>query len=297
MSMLPALVLFAGAAGVLVWAMGGSRQPAGSTAPDGETNVRAIELAPSFFDRVLLPSLSRLGRLLAKPMPPERLAALRHKIVLSGKQQTWNTEKALAIKAFGLIVGIVGALGLLAIQRSTLMMVAAGLVLACGYFAMDYYLDKAAGARQLEIQQALPDVLDQIMVCVEAGIGFDAALHRCSMSNDNALGDELARTMQDIRLGMPRRQALYALLDRTDVQELRLFVRALAQAEKSGIPIAKVLQVQSDEVREKRRQAAEERAMKLPVKLILPLVLCILPSLFTVIMGPAVIRMMRNGAV
>lgn len=140
-------------------------------------------------------------------------------------------------------------------------------------------------------------MLDQISVCVEAGIGFDAALHRCSLSNDNALGDELGRTMQDIRLGMPRRQALYALLDRTDVQELRLFVRALAQAEKSGIPIARVLSVQSDEVREKRRQAAEERAMKLPVKLILPLVLCILPSLFTVIMGPAVIRMMRNGAV
>jgi tight adherence protein C len=294
---IPALLLFAGAIGVLVWALGGSRQPAGPVAPDGETNLRAIELAPSFFDRVLLPTMTRFGRMLAKPMPPERLAVVRKKIVLSGKQQTWNTEKALAVKAFGLMVGVVGALGLLALQRSTLMFVAAGLVLLCGYFFMDYYLDKAAGARQLEIQQALPDVLDQISVCVEAGIGFDAALHRCSLSNDNALGDELGRTMQDIRLGMPRRQALYALLDRTDVQELRLFVRALAQAEKSGIPIAKVLSVQSDEVREKRRQAAEERAMKLPVKLILPLVLCILPSLFTVIMGPAVIRMMRNGAV
>jgi len=297
MSILPALVLFGGAIGVLVWALSGSRSTAGPVEASGEVNVRAIELAPSFFDRVLMPTLTKGGRLLAKPMPPERLATLRRKITLAGKQQTWNIEKALAVKALGIAVGVVAALGVLAYQRSVPMMVMAGLLLFMGYFFMDYTLDKAAAARQLEIKQALPDVLDQITVCVEAGIGFDAALFRCSKSNANALGDELGRTMQDIRLGMPRRQALYALLDRTDVQELRLFVRALAQAEKSGIPIAKVLSVQSDEVREKRRQAAEENAMKLPVKLIMPLVLCILPSLFTVIMGPAVIRMMREGAV
>lgn len=294
---IPALMLFAGAVGILIWAVGGSRRSAGPGDAGGETNVRAVELAPNFFDRVLLPTTSRFGRLMAKPMPPERMALLRRKIVLAGKQHTWNTEKALAVKACGVILGSVAALGVLAVQRSALMFVAAGLLVVCGYLFMDYYLDKAVAARQLEIQQALPDVLDQISVCVEAGIGFDAALHRCSLSNENALGDELRRTMQDIRLGVPRRQALHGLLDRTDVAELRLFVRALTQAEKSGIPIARVLEVQSDDVRERRRQAAEERAMKLPVKLILPLVLCILPSLFTVIMGPAVIRMMQNGAV
>jgi tight adherence protein C len=173
----------------------------------------------------------------------------------------------------------------------------AALIVGIGYLSTDFYLDKAASKRQTEIQHSLPDVLDQVSVYVEAGLGFDAALHRCAATNDHPLGDELARTLQDIRLGMPPTQALYGLLDRTDVQELRLFVRALVQAERSGIPIARVLLVQSDEVREKRRQAAEERAMKLPVLLIMPLVLCILPSLFTVIMGPAVLRMVREGAV
>lgn len=291
---LPVIALFGGAALVLVWALAGSRRTVeGPTA----ATAREQELAVPMFDRLLLPLLSGLARRLARLLPPERLQVLRRKIMLAGRQQTWNVEKAMALKVLGIIVGSGAAVGLLSLKTSTMTVVAAALLLGCGYYAIDYALDKAAAARQLEIQQALPDVLDQISVCVEAGVGFDAAIHRVSQSNDNALGHELGRTLQDIRLGMPRRQALYALLDRTDVQDLRLFVRALLQAEKSGIPIAKVLHIQSDEVREKRRQAAEERAMKLPVKLILPLVLCILPSLFLVIMGPAVLRMVREGAV
>jgi tight adherence protein C len=140
-------------------------------------------------------------------------------------------------------------------------------------------------------------VLDQLTVCVEAGLGFDAALNRCVANNYNALADELGRTLQDIRLGAQRATAFRNLLDRTNVPELRLFVKALMQADKAGVPLARILRIQSDEVREKRRQAAEERAMKLPVLLIMPLVLCILPSLFLVIMGPAVIVMIEEGAV
>lgn len=290
------IALFFGAAGlVLVWTLTGRREVA-AEGPEG-TNVHKQSLEASGFDRVLLPLLTKVGRLIARNLPPGRLQTLRHRIVLAGKQQTWNVEKAMALKALGIIIGVGSALLLLMLERSTTYYVLAALVVGIGYFATDYYLDKAAAARQMEIQQALPDILDQISVCVEAGLGFDAAMHRCALTNDNALGDEMGRTLQDIRLGVPRAQALYSLLDRTDVQDLRLFVRALVQAERSGIPVARVLRVQSDEVREKRRQAAEERAMKLPVMLIMPLVLCILPSLFTVIMGPAVLRMIKEGAV
>ncbi len=283
-----------GALAVLLWALSGQRQPAGGVPG---ANVHHRELLPSAFQRVMLPILSKAGRHIARTLPPGRIQALRRKIIHAGKQMTWNVEKAMALKVLGTAAGVGAAAGLLAFERTNLMFVGAALFVFCGYLSVDYYLDRAASARQLEIQHSLPDVLDQISVCVEAGLGFDAALHRCALTNDHPLGDELGRTLQDIRLGVPRAQALHSLLDRTDVQDLRLFVRALVQAERSGIPIARVLQVQSDEVREKRRQAAEERAMKLPVLLILPLVLCILPSLFTVIMGPAVLRMINEGAV
>lgn len=289
-----AILLFGGAAMVLVWTVSARREPAEGTA---ELNVRQASLEPNALERLVMPTLSKLGRLIARTLPHGRLAALRQRIIHAGLQNRWNVEKAMAYKALGTIVGVGGAAALLWYERSTYTIVAAALFAGCGYFALDYYLDKAAGARQLRIQQDLPDVLDQISVCVEAGLGFDAALHRCSQTNENPLGDELNRTLQDIRLGTPRSQALHSLLDRTDVADLRLFVRALIQAERSGIPIARVLQVQSDEVREKRRQAAEERAMKLPVLLIMPLVLCILPSLFLVIMGPAALRMINEGAV
>ncbi|MEM7286461.1 MAG: type II secretion system F family protein [Actinomycetota bacterium] len=294
MNIMLGIVAFGGAALVLVWAVSGQRQTANGAT---ETNVHQRSLDSSGFQRLMLPILTKLGRHIARLLPPGRLQAMRRRIIHAGKQMTWNVEKAMALKAAGTIAGVAGALFILSQERTTMTMVLAALVAGIGYFGVDYYLDKAASARQLEIQQSLPDILDQISVCVEAGLGFDAALQRASQSNDNPLGDELGRTLQDIRLGVPRTQALHSLLDRTDVQDLRLFVRALVQAERSGIPIARVLQVQSDEVREKRRQAAEERAMRLPVMLIMPLVLCILPSLFTVIMGPAVLRMIREGAV
>ncbi len=289
------LVMFAAAIGVLVWAFAGSRQPA--EGDPATVNVKAQELAVGPWDRLVMPWLSRMGRIVGSRMPSGRIAAMRRRITLAGLQNTWNVEKAMAYKVLTMILGVLGAFAALQWQISKVSLLMAGASLAWGYFAVEFWLDKKAAARQLEIQQALPDVLDQITVCVEAGLGFDAAIHRCSQSNQNPLGDELGRTLQDIRLGVPRTQALHSLLDRTDIQELRLFVRALVQAERSGIPIARVLEVQADEVREKRRQAAEERAMKLPVLLIMPLVLCILPALFMVIMGPAALRMINEGAV
>jgi len=291
-----AIVFLGGAGLVLLWALSSATS---AVAADGDTatNIHDQMLRQSAFDRLLGPALFKLGSTLNKVTPPERLASLRAKIALAGKQTTWNVAKAMGLKMAFTIMGVVSGLAIYLSNPSLSMLIVALLCAGIGFTAIDYYLDKAASARKTEIQDVLPDILDQMTVCVEAGLGFDAALQGVAMSNDNLLADELSRTLQDLRLRVPRTQALHSLLDRTDVQDLRLFVRALIQAEKAGIPIARILQVQSDEVREKRRQAAEERAMKLPVKLVLPLVLCILPSLFTVIMGPAVLRMIKNGAV
>jgi len=151
-----------------------------------------------------------------------------------------------------------------------------------------------ATARQLDMSNALPDTLDQLTICVEAGLGFDAAMARAARSGAGPLNEELTHLLQDLRVGVPRHEALQSILDRTDVPELRQFVHALIQAETYGVPVSRILRTQAAEQREKRRFRAEERAMKLPVKVIFPLVFCILPVLFIVIIGPAFIHI-ANG--
>jgi tight adherence protein C len=143
---------------------------------------------------------------------------------------------------------------------------------------------------------ALPDTLDQVTVCVEAGLGFEGALARAARSGSGPLADEIVRTMQDIQLGVPRKDALRRLGDRNGVEELRRFVLAVVQAEGYGVPIARVLRLQAAELREKRRQSAEEHAQKIGIKLLFPLVTCILPTVFIVILGPAIIGLMNGLA-
>ncbi len=151
----------------------------------------------------------------------------------------------------------------------------------------DTVLARKARDRQLAISNQLPDTLDQLTICVEAGLGFDAALARTARTGRGPLAQELARLLQDLRVGVPRVEALKAMLERTDVPELRQFVHVIIQAESYGVPISKVLRTQAAEQREKRRFRAEERAMKLPVKVIFPMVFCILPTLFIVVLAPA----------
>jgi tight adherence protein C len=162
-----------------------------------------------------------------------------------------------------------------------------------GYVTPDVILWGRAKERQDLIRKALPDTLDQLTICVESGLGFDAAMKRVGGRGDGPLAEELRRTLNEIAVGVPRAEALVAMADRTDVPELRHFVLAVRQADAFGLPIARVLRIQASQLRVKRRQAAEERAMKMPVKIVFPLVACIFPSLFVVLLGPAVIRVMR----
>ena len=159
------------------------------------------------------------------------------------------------------------------------------------FFAPDEILRLKAVERQKRIRIALPDTLDQITVCVEAGLGFEGALARAAKTGDGPLAEEIVRTLQDVQLGVPRKEAMRGLADRNSVDELKQFVLAIIQAEGFGIPIARVLRIHANELREKRRQAAEERAMKISVKMLLPLVTCILPTVFIVMIGPAIFEL------
>jgi tight adherence protein C len=163
-----------------------------------------------------------------------------------------------------------------------------------GYYAIDLWLYQKAHDRKAAIQLELADSIDLLTISVEAGLGFDAALAHVARNTGGPLSEEFARVLQEMQIGMARSEALRALGERSDVAELRGFTTAMVQADAFGIPVGKVLRVQSQELRVKRRQVAEEKAQKVPVKILFPLIFFILPTLFIVVMGPAVISMLGS---
>ncbi|MDH4144280.1 MAG: type II secretion system F family protein [Acidimicrobiia bacterium] len=262
--------------------------------PDAPDLHRAV-LEMSAIPRLINPLLESLGSKIHKVTPEGFVDRWEHKIALSGMQGRWTVPQMLVLKVVGLFIALVMGSFLwyqMGDKRGVLILVLLGWL---GWGYPDSKVSKKIKERQTDIENKLPDVLDQMSVCVEAGLGFDAALLRAARSAGGPLAEEFGRTLQDIRLGAARSEALRALLERSDVADLRMFTRALIQAEKTGVPIAKVLRTQAEDSREKRRQRAEEKAMKLPVKLIFPLMGCILPSLFVVILGPAILRVIQAG--
>ena len=162
-----------------------------------------------------------------------------------------------------------------------------------GLVAPDLIVRNLGEKRQLTLQRQLPDAMDMLTVCVEAGLGFDAAVGRVARNLTGPVAEECARVLQEMQFGMSRTEALRSLAARTDVAELRTFVAAMVQSAELGISIGDVLREQSKQMRIKRRQRAEERAQKLQVKLLLPLITCLLPAIFVVVLGPAVIHLMK----
>ncbi len=257
------------------------------------TDLRQSLLQQGAHERVVSPAVAGLARRARRLTPDGALSALERRTFLAGLSDTWPPERLLATKLM-LAIGL-GVAGVLMMLASPSLLTAALLVLlvGIGWFSVDYFMTVKARERQGSIERELPDVLDQITVCVEAGLGFEAAMARVAQ-NPGALPQEIGRTLQDIQIGASRDRALEALLERTDVTDLRTFVHAFVQAQRYGIPIAQVLRVQAGELRDKRKLKAEERAMKMPVKIIFPVVLCILPALFVVVIGPAVVRISQH---
>lgn len=234
---------------------------------------------------------------LARRLTPRGgIALVERQLAAAGRPAAWPLERVLVTKlvlgAGGAVLGFLVVLG----NRGALSVVMLAVLTLLGWFLPDILLYNQAIKRREAIQYALPDVLDQMTIAVEAGLGFEAALAHVGRNAGGPLGEELVRTLQDIQVGKTRRAAYEDLVDRTQVDDLKRFVRAIIQAEQHGVSVAGVLAVQAREMRVKRRQRAEEQAGKVPVKIVLPLVVFILPTLFIVILGPAVLNIIQTFA-
>lgn len=243
--------------------------------------------------RVGLPFLLvGLGRFAAKLSPTGVPATIARRLNLAGSPAAWTVEKVLAYKGLGLFAGAV--VGALLGSRSGIAVVGfGGIGAAAGFFLPDLLLYNAGSKRQVELRKRLPNTLDMLTVCVEAGLGFDAALAQVAQKTEGPMAAECVRMLQEMQLGKSRVEALRALADRTTVVELRAFVSALVQASELGVPTGQVLHEQAKEMRTKHRQLAEEKAQKLPVKILFPMMFCIFPALFVVILGPAALSMVE----
>ncbi len=227
-------------------------------------------------------------------IPGSYEAKLDRWLALAGRPVSMPLEKLIIGKPILALTGAVLAIFLFK-SSPTPQSVGIGLLITgLGYFLPDLLVYNKGIKRQEAIQLELPNTLDQMLISVEAGLGFEAAMARAGQYGEGPLAQELTRTLQDMQVGRPRQEAYQAMADRSSVAELRSFVRAVVQADKYGIGLAKVLRTQAKQSRVKRRQRAEEKAMKLPVKVLFPLLMFIFPVLFIVLLGPAVINIMHT---
>lgn len=240
-------------------------------------------------DDELPPLYDRLRAVAAKLAPADYPARLQHRLDLAGNPRGWKADRVLAFKGLGLIFGLLIGL-VVGLHHGVWIVFAPPLLGAAGLFVPDVLVRNMGEKRQIELQRGLPDALDMMTVCVEAGLGFDAAIMRVARNLEGPIAAEWARVLQEMQFGMSRTEALRALVARTDVAELRTFVSSLVQSAELGISVGVVLREQAKEMRVRRRQRAEERAQKLPVKILLPLITCLLPAMFVVVLGPAAIK-------
>ena len=210
-------------------------------------------------------------------------------LLLAGRPDGWTVARVVMLRIAATIVGVFVAYAMIS-GGSSLTNWAIGLVaIAIGWFGPVIILQNRAQARQFSIQQDLPDVLDQVTISIESGLGFEAAFAHIGERRTGPLAEEIVRVVQDMRLGMSRREAYEAMAERNDVADLRNFVKSVVQAEQYGVSISKVVRTQATEIRFGRRKRAEAAALKVPVKILFPLMLCIFPVLFIVILTPALV--------
>lgn len=234
--------------------------------------------------------LARIGRSVTSGGSVDRL---RRWLDFAGNPEHWSIERVFEAKGVGLILaGILGGAGALAVGGPWAAVAGAVVGAALGFLLPDVIIHELAGRRQQKIRSTMPDILDTLTVSVEAGLGFDAALSQLTKYGRGPLAGEFARVLQEMQIGRARVDALRGMSRRTRVTELRSFCAIVIQATELGIPIANVLREQAKEMRIRRRQIAEETAQKVPVKILFPLIFCLFPALFIVILGPAALNIM-----
>lgn len=303
---LPLLMALLAAGGVLliVWALLGARTSDPVQARltqlgtlEGVTSLEEIELQQPIMDRTLRPMMRRLSGIGTRLTSRERIGRTETRLAEAGYPYGLRTIDFMGLKV--VVALTAGALAFLLFgvaMRSdpTTSLVIAAIAVVLGFFLPDYWLVNRIRARQKAILLAIPDVLDLLTISVKAGLGFDAALGKVVEKTEGPLTDEFRRALAEVRIGKPRRDALKEMVARTNVPALTNFIGAIVQAEQLGVAIANVLEVQSEQLRIERRQRAEEMAAKAPIKMLFPLVGCIFPSMFIVILGPALILIIKN---
>jgi len=257
-----------------------------------------LELEQTFWARAVKPGIARVARRLAAMAPQATLARTRRQLELAGNPAGLKALDFIGIRIlFAFLVGGFIFVVMAGFGGSLAQAFVFGLLLASlGYLLPVMWLGSRVKGRRLEIMRAMPDVLDLLTISVEAGLGFDAALAKIVEKWDNALTREFSRVLAEIRVGKLRREALRDMADRVEVPELKSFVAAIVQADQLGASIGRILHVQAAQMRQRRRQKAEELARQAAIKIIFPLIFLILPALFVVILGPAVISI-KNSSV
>ena len=262
-------------------------------------SLEEIELSQPFVERVIYPAAQRFGEIAQRFTPQNAIIETRSKLEMANTPK-WLDPTLFLFSRF--IVGIVlGSLVLVlfSLSPSTSLLslrsiMITGLMLVTGFFVPNLILNGRIRARQKEILNAMPDALDLLTIAVEAGLGFDAAMKKVIEKWENDLALAFARVLQEIQLGRLRREAMRDMANKMGIMEMDSFVAAVIQSEQLGVSMARVLRVQSDAMRVKRRQRAEENAQKAPVKMLLPMAFLIFPTIMIILLGPAILQIMRS---
>jgi len=257
-------------------------------------SVTEIELREPFGERVLRPLAKRLGKLVEQSLPDKARQQVAHNLVVAGRPGGMSAGDFIAMRylltalfcCFGILVGALT-------HNPIALALLAAIGAAVGLYGPVFWLRMKLNSRRSEIQSALPDVLDVLVVCVEAGLTFEAAMEKVVEKFDNALADEFSRVMQEVRLGRSRLEALNDMGERNGVDELNNFVQAIIQSEQLGSGIGRILKIQAEEIRAKRLITAQERGARASLKMLIPMLACIFPTLWVILLGPAALLAMR----
>jgi tight adherence protein C len=304
MSILPITIGAIAALGVLLVAWAIATRPdrtqvrlARLASPEVQT-LEQLELQRPLLERTLKPLAMRLSgtaHRLSSSSFDERTAK---RLAIAGDPANLTTGEYVALKIVVAVLSGGAVTGLFALLSAPILttVVMGVAAFGVGYVAPEFWLRRKVISRQQRILQMIPDALDLLTISVRAGLGFDAGLERVVNKLDGPLSDEFRRALAEVRIGKPRRDALHDVVARTEVRPLASFISAIIQAERLGVPIASVLQVQSEQLRIERRQRAEEAAGKAPIQMLFPLVGCVFPALFIVILGPAIVLLASHAS-
>jgi len=262
-------------------------------------SLEKIELSQPFTERVIYPFARKFGEFASKFTPQNALHNVSRSLELAGTPSSLDPTLFLSLQfvaaaIFGGLVVVIFTFGSMKWPAGRVFLLTV-VFIAVGFYFPQLYLRSRINRRQKSVRHGMPDALDLLTICVEAGLGFDAAMSKVSEKWDNELSLAFARVIQEIQLGKLRREALRDMADRVDISEMTSFVAAVIQSEALGVSLAKVLRIQSDQMRIRRRQLAEEEAHKAPLKMLIPLGLLIFPSLLIVLLFPAAIRLMHSA--